>query len=1090
MSSTSRSGLGVLRRLRLREVVLFSLPPLALALYLFCASVLDYASMRRFDDWWSQPAHVDRFAAWRVRSALHLPRSLALDQRMSVEDPKRALLDLRVDRELFDAIADDPIAHAGQSVQAFVFEGNTSQQVELRLRGDTSVHWTAEKKTLAIKSDRGEMFQGSRWTVLSSKEVLPQFTANSMAADFGLIAVPTAVVPVYMNQRFNGLFRAFVPLDETFLRNAGRIPGNIFRGDTAERGDYFKGLPRELFVNPYIWDRVAANDRPGAIGTAKLFDFVERVNRAGGAQLPAPRQASESLVELAGRRVSEPGADPLSQLFEILDFDEIARLLALELVIGDPWHISGVHNHFWYEDSSSGLLHPIPWDLRVLEIERPPQGANFNRFWRAALRDPRLFARALEEIHARNADGALLTQVSARVEEVAARYRDEFEFDRLRSGPISDVGTPEQVLATLRKNLAHLNDWVGDARASFAVAALDESGLVLDVVVDGRSGVDWASLDCGINGALALFADADLDGVPSAGDREILLAGDAGRQEDGRRSFALASRETLLPGVRAAQRLEPEPLAYRFFLRGEAIAPSGFGLRLKNTIQGAPVIPTELSAGAALPCGSSAHPWARREPPAREVKLSGDVRLATTLAITRNTTLRIEPGTRIVLEPNVSIHCKGRIEALGSEAEPITIESADPRRPWGSLALWGEGANESRFEHVRFSGGGGALLDDVEYTGMVCVHWARAVRFEHCEFSGNQRCDDALHADVADVTLSHCWFHDTNADAVDFDISTGMIEHCKVERAGNDGFDLMTCSPTLRFNAIQGNGDKGISVGENSSPLVFSNTIRDNQRGIEVKDRSAPLLLNNSIEGNQVGVLARLKNWRYERGGWPRLVRSKLMGNATNLELQATTRLTVLESLIGPADDGAAAGSGADLRWLYAMNGIALDQSTPGAASAWRAIQPATIVDEEHFRAGWNAPEGTWSLEGGVTSARISEDCLVLRTNGAVGSVQRAVQWNLGDEQRSYWLVLEASATDIEFAEVLTGGFESGEPPRRQRFEPGVEPQKFALVALPLVEPVILVLGIEVHPKSSRGRLNLHRWLVVSALTAELGQAK
>jgi hypothetical protein len=43
------------------------------------------------------------------------------------------------------------------------------------------------------------------------------------------------------------------------------MPGNIFRADTAERGDYFKGLPREVFANPFIWDRAANNDRPGRV---------------------------------------------------------------------------------------------------------------------------------------------------------------------------------------------------------------------------------------------------------------------------------------------------------------------------------------------------------------------------------------------------------------------------------------------------------------------------------------------------------------------------------------------------------------------------------------------------------------------------------------------------------------------------------------------------------------------------------------------------------------------------------------------------------------------------------------------------------
>jgi hypothetical protein len=321
---------------------------------------------------------------------------------------------------------------------------------------------------------------------------------------------------------------------------------------------------------------------------------------------------------------------------------------------------------------------------------------------------------------------------------------------------------------------------------------------VIDVLVDGRAPVEWTGLEVAYSGAVELSADADLDGVPSVGDRAVPLNDGILRLSNGTEKRVLSRPESLLPGLRAQQRLEPEALAYRFFLRANQLQPDSIRLNLQNGITSVSVTARSLPLKSALPASSSVHPWSLREPPSLELSLEGEVRLSKNLEVPRNTTLRIAAGTHLVLEPDVSIHCQGRIEALGSEEQPITIESSDPRRPFGSIALLGAGADNSRFEHVRFSGGGGALLDEVEYTGMVCVHWASGVRFEHCEFSANQRCDDALHADVADVSLAHCWFHDTNADAIDYDISTGTIEHCKIERAGNDGFDLMTCAPTIR----------------------------------------------------------------------------------------------------------------------------------------------------------------------------------------------------------------------------------------------------------------------------------------------------
>ncbi|HUR28907.1 MAG TPA: right-handed parallel beta-helix repeat-containing protein [Planctomycetota bacterium] len=1082
MSSTRRPGLGVLRRLRLRDVVLFTLLPFAAALYLLLASVGDYRRMTAFDDWWSKTARVDRLAWWRVRSALRLPRALELDHGLSAEDTQRPLVDLRVDRDAFDRMADDPVGRAGESVSAQLAQGNSLQDVELKLRGDTSVHWTGEKKTLAIKSDRGEMFHDSRVNVFSAKEVLAQFAANSMAADFELLAPPTAVVPVFVNQRFDGMFRAFAPLDETFLRNAGRIPGNIFRGDTAERGDYFKGLPRELFVNPYIWDRVAMNDRPGASGTTKLFELLERVQRAGSNEQPA----------------APAEVDAVSRLFEILERDEIARLFALDLCVGDPWHTSGVHNHFWYEDSSSGLLHPIPWDLRMLDLEKPPPGAQFNRFWRAALRDPRVFAKALSEIHARNRDGKLFAAVEARVKETWERDRDGFEYDRLRCGPPgtasnSDVGSPEEVLATLRKNLATLEGWCDDASAALAISRLDAETWMLDVLVEGHAPIDWVDMFAGKDRKWTAFADLDLDGAPSAGDRPIdawpRLVSDPG-----------GPRTTLLPGVRAGLRLESESLLYRFFVKGEGLDPAAIELDLRNALTGKKVELRPLAAGTVVRATNSLHPWLFREPPHQELLLEGDVHLAKTLEIPRNTTLRIAPGTKLTLDPDVSIHCKGVVAAWGTAELPITLASTDPKRPWGSFALWGDGASKSSFTNVRFSGGGGALLEDVEYTGMVCVHWAREVLFRDCEFTGNQRCDDALHADVADLTVSHCWFHDTNADALDLDISTALVEHCKVERAGNDGFDLMTCSPRIVGNEIRDNGDKGISIGENSSPFVFANTIRGCKRGIEVKDRSAPTILNDTIEGNKVGVLARLKNWRYERGGFPRLVRSLVAGNGENVDIESAARLNALDSRWSAEALGGAPFAG-DLDWLYALNGVALDAPARGTVERWRETPLAQIVGEERFVAGWNAPEATWRIAGGVTSLRVDEDCLVVRTNARPGSLSRSIELDLRDESRTHWLVLEASGTDIGAARVSLVRVARPSDPLAAQLALGDGPGEFAFTSLLLphgeygsltldVEPLAHVPAQTATQAVSGGQVRLHRWFVVSALTAELGAAK
>jgi hypothetical protein len=133
-------------------------------------------------------------------------------------------------------------------------------------------------------------------------------------------------------------------------------------------------------------------------------------------------------------------------------------------------------------------LHPVVWDVRLLDLEHPPRDSNINRFWRAALKDPRVWegddARTRGEAEGRFAPPA----AEQRVNGVWQRYHDEFEYDTLRSGVIPPVGDPQSTLAILRKNVETLRKWLEDARVSAHVEPLGKSSFLVDAVVDGRAG--------------------------------------------------------------------------------------------------------------------------------------------------------------------------------------------------------------------------------------------------------------------------------------------------------------------------------------------------------------------------------------------------------------------------------------------------------------------------------------------------------------------------------------------------------------------------------------------------------------------------
>ncbi|HVS12101.1 MAG TPA: right-handed parallel beta-helix repeat-containing protein [Planctomycetota bacterium] len=1031
------------RRVTLRDVVFFTLPPIALALWVLGSSVLDYGRIRQFDDWWSNATSVRKFGWQRLHTALVTPRAVELENRLSADDPRVEALRILTDRIAWQDVERDVGASFGEWIEADLARGNDLHPVRIRFRGDGSVHWTAEKKSLTVRTSRDRLFKGFRTLIFSVKDVLPQYLANSLARDFGLLGPDTEVVPAYMNDRFYGVFRFVEPVDESFLRRHGRLPGNVFRGDTAERGEYFKGVERELFKNPHIWDRVAVNDRPGAIGIAGLGEW---------------------LTDLNGTTFEDH-----ERWMARMDRAELSRLFALLLACGDPYHMSGVHNQFWYEDPATALLHPVVWDLRLLELGVPRPNVNLNRFWRAALRDPRVFDGALVEIEPWLEGGRLMALARERLERVEGRHRDALELDRLRAGIISPVGEVEECLETLRASLGVLATWLQDARVDFCASAASNGERVLDLVSRGRAGAELLGLE-GLGAGAQVWADSDLDGAHGPADRRVELLA------DGR----LAEPEVLLPGCAGSgSEIVAEPIHYRYFVAGAEA--SRLQPRLARRFGGQPIEASPWAAGEPIPATRSWHPWRFADPEPTERRLAGEVHLASDLRVARGETLVIEPGARIALDPDVSILVLGRLSARGTAERPIVIANAVEGLPFGTLAL--QGAHESVLEHVHVRGGGGALLERVEYTGQVCVHASRDVRIERCVFGPNLRCDDSLHVDLCSGALvADSLFHDANADAIDFDVSDGEIRGCTIERSGNDGIDLMSCSPRILACRIMGSGDKGISVGENSSPVIAGCEIQGCERGLEVKDLSRPILLRTAVTENRVGLAQHAKNWRYGGPGWARLASSIVAGNGEDYAADEDARLTI----VGPGEPfrilpagTLASGQGSTPEegdgWIAREVGLELDGF--GESLRWNPREPAQRLAGGSFVEDFGEPTDGWMAGSTVRRLGKRRGGLIADIEGHAGRIGLLERWDLQDPALVYVLVLEVAGSDLASVEASVS---SSDGVRRAPVWIDADPLVYRCTEIELPPGRYDSLSIEARTRAGSGRLALHSWRLLA----------
>ncbi len=1041
------------RRITLLDALVVTLPIMALALWLFVGSVSDYDRIRQYDDWWSRATSVRKFGFYRLRSAW---RSLEMNELAKGFSPEREdapRLRILVDRDEFARIERDAAAHWGEWVDVELLDAGDRTNARLRLRGDGSAHWTSEKKSFTLRTGRDELYKGFRTLAFSVKDVLPQWLVGTIAKDFGLLAPEQQIVPVYLNERFYGLHRFVEPIDESFLRRNLRMPGNIFRADTAERGDYFKGLPREVFANPHIWDRVANNDRPGAFGTALLEQFLRDLN-----------DSSE-----AGR----------ARFMSWLDTTELSRLFAFLLVCGDPYHMSGVHNQFWYEDPTSGKLHPVVWDVRLLDLEKPPPGSNINRFWRAALEDPRVWDGAMREVAKWLEGDKLYKLAEQRVNDAWRKYEAEFEYDTLRAGVIPPVGDPQSTLATLRKNLDTLRGWMSDARARVGASmSADALTWTFDVVVDGRAPVELVGFDCDATPDALPFGDAFRRDTNGNGvlDESDELVGDANLWDAAGGFFATKPRITATMGGKGAQ-LTPMARSERYFwtpslASGEVHAAR---LRLANALTDAVLEPSSLARGSALPTLPSPRSATSLAP--EVIELEGAQDLKTDLVMPPGTTLRIQAGAALRLDPDVSILAKGRVLALGTAEQPITITSSDPLLPWGVLALQGEGANGSRFEHVKFERGGAAQLERVEYKGMISVHNARDVVFDHCEFSRNQRCDDLVNIVKGDASILNSHFHHSNADSIDYDMSSGLVAYNTIEGSGNDGLDLMTCWPRVVSNTIVDSGDKGISVGEESRPIVLNNTILRCNKGLEIKDRSEPWIVRTRVDGGPTGVHANKKNWRYGEAGWPTFALSTIAGERAAYLAEDDAKHTLARSLLA----GELRAPEGDLRWLDALLGCELTDAAPGPLEQLELHTPLAPLYEVRFAEDFVDPRDGWTLEGGVDRLVKRKRDLVATIKGASGRIGRRFDWDLGDEGREYALIAEFAAESLAHASLSATANGDADAPQTPRLDLPLAsaPAEYRLAALSLAPGRYDGVVFAAQPARA-GKLRLHSLRVVA----------
>lgn len=259
--------------------------------------------------------------------------------------------------------------------------------------------------------------------------------------------------------------------------------------------------------------------------------------------------------------------------------------------------------------------------------------------------------------------------------------------------------------------------------------------------------------------------------------------------------------------------------------------------------------------------------------------------------VTAGATLTIEAGVRAEVQPGVSIVASagGRIEALGSTADPVLVGPAVEGENWGRIGADGEGS-ALILRHVDVSFGQGAVLNGAEGTIEFCYFHdytavagapflSRPIVVSESAASMSVRTTrvrgyhETLFRNGL-ITIEDCLFEEVAGDGVDFDTAVpgSVIRGCTFRHGAAVNVDAVDLgSGTVGTEVSQCliydfPFDKGISIGERSSNIVVSAcVIYDVETGIAVKDSSRAHLVNNTI----VAAQAALRLYEKFAGGGP-----------------------------------------------------------------------------------------------------------------------------------------------------------------------------------------------------------------------------
>jgi hypothetical protein len=799
---------------------------------------------------------------------------------------------------------DSNLPHSGfEYVKGGMSTSDGLQQIKIRYRGDFAYHWGFDKKSFRVKTKKNSLYEGMHkfnLNVPKSYEQINEYLSYYLAKLMGLVVPRTEMVSVSLNGKWQGVYLLLEQLEEMTLRHNRLMPGDLYVGEMIGK-DQYKGIKDKgnLFKHPSLWSKAAVNNH-----------FPEDM-----------RSALERLTALVASAADEDSSAALS---ELLDLEAWGKFSALDRLC-QSLHYDNAHNWRLYFDPARSKFVPIIWD--PMGFTYPLQPRIITSDLHNALFKNADFLRsrqkALEQFFTSGLDDRLLDEYN-RLTKIVKPYilqdsrimvsggrsfPGEAEINRYSSIPewfswlshpfhIEDseqiVYSMEKLGEAIRNNFYQIKNEHLEEPEKVKVA-IDNTNKSLQILLPGWQTIKAMVLvfskpiNTQIKGRIAFYKsnrrrEVNIsDAISINGSRLVI-------------SLPLVSNFKL-ERSKDHKKLDPlykiVPAYYEYDFDGisednqlhEVLVDRG-----KSGLSAVEYVDT-LQPSSFTTLNQIIEP----RPPLEPLVWHGEIVIDGVRNIDQQ--LIIRPGTTIRFKPGASLILKQRLVAVGTDSQPIRfIPENTGQTPWGSVALIGQRANNSRLRHCEFLGGSGLKGDLFEYSGMLSIHDVKNVQIDNCRFSDSNIVDDMVHIVYSEVLFKDCIFERSLMDALDIDISKATIENCRFTDSGNDALDLMDSEVAVVDSLFENSGDKGISVGEGSRLFAVNSSLKGNAIGIQVKDGSVASLNNLDFVSNKRALDAYKKNWRYNDGGEIFVHKSHFKDNLEQITADKNSKIHISDS--------------------------------------------------------------------------------------------------------------------------------------------------------------------------------------------------